>query len=146
MFSTPLAHLLLSLIVVVSILLMLIRPRNIPEVYWIGGGVFLLLAFRLVPLPLAGRAAAKGADVYLFLAGMMLLSELAREHGVFDWLSSVAVRSAKGSYSRLFVLVYAVGTVVTIFMSNDATAVVLTPAILTAVRKAKVEPLPYLFV
>jgi arsenical pump membrane protein len=35
---------------------------------------------------------------------------------------------------------------VTIFMSNDATAVVLTPAILTAVRKAKVEPLPYLFV
>jgi arsenical pump membrane protein len=39
-----------------------------------------------------------------------------------------------------------VGTLVTIFMSNDATAVVLTPAILTAVRKSKVEPLPYLFV
>jgi arsenical pump membrane protein len=31
-------------------------------------------------------------------------------------------------------------------MSNDATAVVLTPAILTVVRKAKVSPLPYLFV
>jgi arsenical pump membrane protein len=31
-------------------------------------------------------------------------------------------------------------------MSNDATAVVLTPAILTAVRRAKVSPLPYLFV
>jgi arsenical pump membrane protein len=146
LFSLPLSQVLLCLIVVVSILLMLIRPRNIPEVYWIGGGVFLLLAFRMVPLRLAGRAAAKGTDVYLFLAGMMLLSELAREHGVFDWLSSVAVRSAKGSYSRLFLLVYAVGTVVTIFMSNDATAVVLTPAILVAVRKAKVEPLPYLFV
>jgi arsenical pump membrane protein len=39
-----------------------------------------------------------------------------------------------------------VGTLVTIFMSNDATAVVLTPAILAAVRKAKVSPLPYLFV
>jgi arsenical pump membrane protein len=34
---------------------------------------------------------------------------------------------------------------VTILMSNDATAVVLTPAILAAVRKAKAEPLPYLF-
>ncbi len=34
---------------------------------------------------------------------------------------------------------------VTIFMSNDATAVVLTPAILAAVRKAKAEPMPYLF-
>jgi arsenical pump membrane protein len=140
------AHLLLSLIVVVSIVLMLIRPRNIPEVYWIGGGVLFLLVLQLVPLQLAGRAVAKAVDVCLFLIGMMLLSELAREHGVFDWLSSVAVRGAKGSCSRLFALIYAAGTVVTIFMSNDATAVVLTPAILTAARRAKVEPLPYVFV
>jgi arsenical pump membrane protein len=140
------AHLLLSLIVVVSVVLMLIRPRNIPEVYWIGGGVLFLLVLQLVPLQLAGRAVAKAVDVCLFLIGMMLLSELAREHGVFDWLSSVAVRGANGSCARLFGLVYVAGTVVTIFMSNDATAVVLTPAILTAVRKAKVEPLPYLFV
>ena len=146
MFSPQLAHLLLAFIVAVSILLMLIRPRNIPEVYWIGAGVFLLLILRLIPLKLAGRGAAKGTDVYLFLIGMMLLSELACEHGVFDWLSSAAVRRAQGSYARLFLLVYIVGTVVTIFMSNDATAVVLTPAILVAVRKAKVEPLPYLFV
>src|SRR5580700_9364247 len=146
MLSPSLAHLLLGLIVAVSILLMLIRPRGIPEVYWIGAGVFLLLLLQLIPLKLAGRAAANGTDVYLFLIGMMLLSELAREHGVFDWLSSAAVRSAKGSYSRLFLLVYIVGAVVTIFMSNDATAVVLTPAILVAVRRAKVEPLPYLFV
>jgi arsenical pump membrane protein len=146
MIAPALAHLLLALIVGASVLLMLIRPRNIPEVYWIAGGVLLLLVFRVVPLQLAGRAAAKALDVCFFLIGMMLLSELAREHGVFDWLSSVAVRSARGSCSRLFALVYGVGTIVTIFMSNDATAVVLTPAILTAVRKAKVEPLPYLFV
>jgi arsenical pump membrane protein len=146
MISPAIAHILLWLIVGISIVLMLIRPRNIQEVYWIAGGVLLLLVFRLVPLSLAGRAAAKALDVCLFLIGMMLLSELAREHGVFDWLSSVAVRSARGSCSRLFTLVYGVGTIVTVFMSNDATAVVLTPAILTAVRKAKVEPLPYLFV
>jgi arsenical pump membrane protein len=55
------------------------------------------------------------------------------------------VRSSRGACSTLFMLVYAVGTIVTIFMSNDATAVVLTPAILTTVRKAKVQPLPYVF-
>jgi arsenical pump membrane protein len=146
MISPVLAHILLSLIVGISIVLMLIRPRNIPEVYWIAGGVLLLLVLRLMPLQLAGQAVAKALDVCFFLIGMMLLSELAREHGVFDWLSSVAVRSARGSCSRLFALVYAVGTIVTIFMSNDATAVVLTPAILAAVRRAKVQPLPYLFV
>lgn len=140
-----LASVLLALIVGLSILLMLIRPRGIPEVYWVGGGAVLLIVLRLVPLRLAGKAVAEGSDVYLFLIGMMLLSELAREQGVFDWLSSAAVRGSNGSTVRLFTLVYSIGILVTIFMSNDATAVVLTPAILTVVRKAKVRPLPYLF-
>ena len=145
MLAPGLAHILLLSIVAVSILLMLVRPRGVAEVYWIGGGALLLILLRLVPLQLAGKAVAEGSDVSLFLIGMMLLSELAREHGVFDWLSSVAIRSANGSCTRLFTLVYGIGTLVTIFMSNDATAVVLTPAILSAVRKAKVQPLPYLF-
>jgi arsenical pump membrane protein len=145
MISPALGHILLSLIVGVSIVLMLIRPRNIPEVYWISAGVLLLLVLRLITFRLAGHAIEKAFDVCFFLIGMMLLSELAREHGVFDWLSSIAVRSADGSCLRLFALVYGVGTVVTVFMSNDATAVVLTPAILSAVRKARVQPLPYLF-
>lgn len=139
------AHVLLPVIVGLSILLMLVRPRDIPEVYWVGGGALLLVILRLIPLKLAGKAVAEGSDVYLFLIGMMLLSALANEHGVFDWVSSVAVRGANGSTARLFTLVYGIGTLTTIFMSNDATAVVLTPAILTAVRKAKVEPLPHLF-
>jgi arsenical pump membrane protein len=140
------AHILLPAIVAISIVLMLVRPRGIAEVWWIAGGSLLLIALRLVPLKLAGRAVAEGSDVYLFLTGMMLLAELAREQGVFDWISAAAVRRAKGSCSRLFLLVYAVGTVVTIFLSNDATAVVLTPAILAVIRKAKISPLPYLFV
>jgi arsenical pump membrane protein len=140
------AHLAMWLIVAVSIVLMLVRPRNIPEFYWICGGVLLLLGFRLISLQLTWLALAKAVDVCLFLIGMMLISELAREHGVFDWLSSMAMRRAGGSCVKLFAMVYAVGTIVTVFLSNDATAVVLTPAILTAVRKARVKPLPYLFV
>lgn len=139
------AHLVLILVVVASIVLMLLRPRGIAEVYWIGGGALLLVVLRLVPLGLAGRAIAAGTDVYLFLTGMMLLSELAIDFGVFDWMAFVAEQHANGSAVRLFSLIYLVGTLVTIFMSNDATAVVLTPAVLAAVRRAKAEPLPYLF-
>ena len=94
MVPSSIAPALLALIVIVGILLMLTRPRNVGEVWWIGGAVSLLLVLRLVPLSLAMRAAAKGMDVYLFLTGMMLLSELAREHSVFEWVSSVAVRAA----------------------------------------------------
>src|ERR1700677_2059651 len=114
MIPTEISHFVLPLIVAVSIALMLTRPRGIPEVWWISGGALLLVALRLVPLKLAGQAVAKGTDVYLFLIGMMLLSELAREQGVFDWAASVAVRGANGRCSRLFLLVYSVGTLVTI--------------------------------
>jgi arsenical pump membrane protein len=146
MMPIALAHSLLPAIVAASIVLMLVRPRGISEVWWVSGGAVLLVVLRLVPLRLAGSAVAAGSDVYFFLIGMMLLAELAREQGVFDWVSSVAVTHARGSCTRLFFLVYAVGTVVTVFLSNDATAVVLTPAILVVVRKAKISPLPYLFV
>jgi arsenical pump membrane protein len=139
------AHSVLLAIVGLSIFLMLLRPRNIPEVYWVGAGAILLVLTRLIPLSLAGRAIAKGTDVYLFLAGMMLLSELARVNGLFDWIASVAVTHARHSATRLFVLLYLAGVAVTICLSNDATAIVLTPAVLASVRRARINPIPFLF-
>ena len=122
------------------------RPWNLPEFIWAATGAFLLVAFDLLPWREAIAAAGRGQDVYFFLIGMMLLAEVARKEGLFDWLAVQAVRWSRQSASRLFAIVYAVGTVVTIFLSNDATAVVLTPAVYAATRAAKVEPLPYLFV
>ena len=138
------SHIAIWLITLISILLMLCRPFNLPEVVWTSAGAVLLCALRLIPLSLAAKAVAEGTDVYLFLTGMMLLSELGKLYGVFDWMADIAVKQARGSPSRLFTLIYAVGTLVTVFMSNDATAVVLTPAVLAAVKRAKAEPMPHL--
>src|ERR1700691_1438918 len=135
---------LIWMISLASILCMLLRPRRIAEAYWVCGGGILLVLTRLIPLPHAAHAVYEGLDVYLFLAGMMILAELAREEGVFDWIADVAAQHARNSPGRLFVLIYLVGTVVTAFLSNDATAVVLTPAVLAVVRRAKVDPKPYL--
>ena len=84
---------------------------------------------RLLPWREAVAAAGKGLDVYFFLIGMMLLAKVARKEGLFDWLADQAVQRSGRSAARLFAIVYAVGTVVTVFPSNDATAVVLTPAV-----------------
>ncbi|WP_198665778.1 MULTISPECIES: arsenic transporter [unclassified Sphingomonas] len=120
------------------------RPMRWPEWIWAVGGAALLVVTGLVPLTAAGGAVAKGLDVYLFLTGMMLLSEAARTHGVFDWIAALAVNRARGSTPRLFGLVYLTGVVVTTFMSNDATAVVLTPAVFAVARRAEANPLPLL--
>ncbi len=127
-----------------AIACVLVRPRDISEAWWACGGAAVLLLCALITPRQAGGAVLKGLDVYLFLTGMMLLSELARDKGVFDWIAEIAASRAKGSAARLFLLVYLAGTVVTIFLSNDATAVVLTPAVLTIVRRLKVDPAPHL--
>lgn len=142
--ENDMAHFLIWTISALSIVLMLFRPFRTPEVVWTSSGAIVLCVFRLIPLDLASKAVSEGMDVYLFLTGMMLLSELGKINGVFAWLANVAVKWADRSERRLFALIYLVGTVVTIFMSNDATAVVLTPAVLSAVKRAKAEPLPYL--
>ena len=120
------------------------RPWGLPEALWASAGGLALVLLGLMPWAEAASAVARGADVYMFLVGMMLLAEMARAEGLFDYVATVCVRSARGSATRLFFLVYVVGTVVTAFMSNDATAVVLTPAVLAVSRKAKANALPYL--
>lgn len=125
----------------------IVRPFLWPEFIWSVAGAVVLTASGLLSLPDALAGVARGTDVYLFLTGMMLLAELARQEGLFDWLAARAAVMARGSASRLFTLVFAVGTVVTVFLSNDATAVVLTPAVAAVVRAARVkDPLPYLYI
>jgi arsenical pump membrane protein len=98
----------------------IVRPARLPEAIWAVAGALAVVALGLVPWPDALGAVGKGLDVYLFLTGMMLLSETARREGLFDWLAVEAVLHARGSPRRLFLLVYGVGTLVTVFMSNDA--------------------------
>ena len=57
----------------------IIRPFSWPEAIWavLGGGM--LLALHLIGLDTVWTGVLKGTDVYLFLLGMMLLAETARQ-------------------------------------------------------------------
>jgi arsenical pump membrane protein len=132
------------LISAAAVLGVIVRPWGIAEVWWALAGAAILTLTSLIGAADAWAAVLRGTDVYLFLAGMMLLSELARRERLFDWLAAYAVTHSRGSPRRLFALVYVVGIPVTVFLSNDATAVVLTPAVYAAARHAGARPLPYL--
>jgi arsenical pump membrane protein len=124
----------------------IVRPYRLPEAIWAMAGAAALVLAGLLPLGDALGGMRKGIDVYLFLIGMMLIAELAQREGLFDYLAALAVEHARGSPHRLFLLVYAVGILVTVLLSNDATAIVLTPAVYAATRAAGAAPLPYLLV
>lgn len=141
-----LSHVLIWLIAAVTTMAILLRPFRLPEYVWACSGAVALVAFGLLTPAQAGHAILEGTDVYLFLVGMMLVAEVARQAGLFDWLAVAAADHAAGSARRLFDLVFLVGTVVTVLLSNDATAVVLTPAVYAVTRVVGAPPLPYLYV
>ena len=143
--SPTVPHLALWAIAALSTAGVILRPWHVKEAVWAVAGAALLVVTGLASPRAAGAAVLRGEDVYLFLAGMMLLVELARSEGLFDWVAAHALGVARGSGHRLFALVYAIGAGVTVFMSNDATAVVLTPAVCAAARHARAPATPHLY-
>jgi arsenical pump membrane protein len=141
----PLESLLTLSIIIPATAGVIIRPFRLPEAIWAAAGAVALVLGNFLTASEALHGVAKGLDVYFFLIGMMLTAELARREGLFDYLAAFAVEHARGSPQRLFLLVYAVGILVTVLLSNDATAIVLTPAVYAATRAAGASPLPYLF-
>jgi arsenical pump membrane protein len=84
-------------------------------------------------------------NVLLFFVGLMVASAAAERAGVFVVAADWVARLAGGSARRLLVLVFALGTLVTALLSNDATALLLTPVVFSLARRLDVPPLPYAF-
>src|SRR3981189_1280048 len=97
-------------IAVVATLGVIARPWNCPEFVWAMAGAAMLVLLNLLSWQAAVAAVGRGTDVYLFLIGMMLLSEVARKEGLFDWLATQAGNHGRGSGQRLFLLIYFCGT------------------------------------
>jgi arsenical pump membrane protein len=124
---------------------MLARPWGSREWQWAVGGAIAVVLVRAEPPAAAWSAIAGGASVYAFLAGIAILAEIARAGGVFEALAAHARSAAGTSRARLFFLVFLAGVTVTALLSNDTTALVLTPAIFAALEASGVDPLPYLY-
>jgi arsenical pump membrane protein len=63
----------------------IVRPGRLPEATWAVLGAAALVAFGLLSWSDTLAGVLKGTDVYLFLAGMMLLAELARQACSTGW-------------------------------------------------------------
>ncbi|MCQ2742409.1 MAG: hypothetical protein MJ239_03825 [Bacilli bacterium] len=80
----------------------------------------------------------------LFIS-MAFLSIYLDELGFFSFLAHKAVGITKGGQLPLFLILYALITVLTIFTSNDIIILTFTPFLAHFCKRAKISPLPYLF-
>lgn len=88
-------------------------------------------------------ALTRGAPVLGFLVAITVLAELADRAGVFDAAAGICARAGRGSSRRLFLLIALLGTLTTVGMSLDTTAVLLTPVVLTLTERLGLRPLPF---
>src|SRR5580704_18967937 len=109
----------------------------------VGGAVLLLLG--LIGPADAFLTLIRDWNTFLFFLGMMGISALAEAAGLFDWLAVQAARLAGQSAARLFLNVFLLGTLISMVLSNDATALILTPIVYVLVTKLRLPVLPYLF-
>jgi arsenical pump membrane protein len=132
-------------IFVATLVLIIARPPRISEAWAAGGGGAAMLLAGIVQFGEVPPLLADNLNVFGFFLGLMAIAALADSAGVFEWLAGLAARSAGGSARRLLINIFAVGVVITVFLSNDATALILTPLVYTLVTRLRLRPLPYMF-
>jgi arsenical pump membrane protein len=139
-------HLLIgSLIFVATLAAIMIRPYRVPEAVSAAIGAAAMLLGGFIRLGEAARVLAGELNIYGFFLGLMAISALADQAGIFEVLANRAGRWAGGSARRLLLGVFLIGAVITAFLSNDATALILTPAVYVLVTRLRVPVLPYMF-
>ena len=109
------------------------------------GGAALMLVTGLAGPGDLGAVLSGNLPVFAFFLGMMALTRLAEEALVFDRMAMAAARLARGSSRRLFFNVFLLGTLISTFLTNDATALILTPVVYALVTRLRLDPLPFAF-
>jgi len=137
---------LLSLIIFIpAITLVMIRPRPLNEATAAALGAILMIIAGVIS-PLQTWEVLKGsANILLFFLGLMLISIVAEKAGFFAWCAVKAVKAARGRGTLLLAIVFGLGTLITAFFSNDATALILTPIVFNLVSRLKLNAVPYVF-
>ena len=132
---------------------------------WTAGGVFLITyalivterLHRTVAALLGGIAIillgvlqqeqAFGAvdwNVIFLLTGMMVIANILRETGVFQWVAVQAVRMGKGRPFRILIILALVTALTSAFLDNVTIVVLVAPVTLFVTSALRVSPVPFL--
>lgn len=134
-----------ALIFVVTLVAVITRPHGINEAWSAAIGAALMLVTGTITAGSAASAITSEWNLFLFFLGLMLSAAVADMAGFFDWAAALAAGAARGSGRRLLFNVLLLGTLVTTFLSNDATAIILTPVVYTITTRLRLRVMPYLF-
>jgi Na+/H+ antiporter NhaD/arsenite permease-like protein len=139
-----LAAVLSTLIFLVSLVLIFSEKMN-RAIVAIAGGVLMVGLGKIMHF-YSEEAALEAIDFNTLglLLGMMILVAMLEPTGFFEYLAVLAARASKGKPVRLFVLLGSITTVLSMFLDNVTTVVLIAPVTILISEILGVSPIPYL--
>ena len=120
--------------------------------YWLiclAGALLMLLfgciRFDAVISGITANTSVNPLKILTLFISVTILSIYLGDAGFFDYVADRIFLKSKGGQLKLFLILYAVVSVLTIFTSNDIIILTFTPPICIFAKKAKISPLPFLF-
>ena len=121
------------------------------DTYWIFPliAAIILLATSLAPLnevisSLTSDTSINPLKILVLFFSMTVISVYLDELGLFKYLAIKAAKKAGSNQFVLFLILYLLVAVLTIFTSNDVVILTFTPFICFFAKRTKINPLPYL--
>jgi arsenical pump membrane protein len=105
------------------------------------GGI--AIATGLLPVRDALAVGQRVWPILLFVVAITVLTELAAIAGLFTVVAEAVAKWGLNRAILLWLLIVALATVSTIFLSLDTTAVLLTPVVVTVARHVGLPPIPF---
>jgi len=107
------------------------------------GGVAMIL---VGILPQDQAFAAIDWNVIFLLAGMMIIANLLRETGLFQWIAVKAVRLGRNEPFRILLILAVVTAVSSAFLDNVTIVILVAPVTLFVAANLGISPMPFLIV
>lgn len=110
---------------------------------WLGAIVASVASFALGAPPDLGVFFTINYNVLLIFAGVLVIAEILIETRVPDYLAAKLIEMA-GTYGKAGLLICGLSGIISIFVENVATVMIVAPIALEATRRLKVSPVPLL--
>jgi Na+/H+ antiporter NhaD/arsenite permease-like protein len=135
----------LSSLIFVTSLVLIFSEKVHRSIAAIAGGVFIVGLGKMLGF-YSEEAALEAIDFNTLglLLGMMILVAMLEPTGFFQYVAVWAARASKGKPVRLFILLGSITTVLSMFLDNVTTVVLIAPVTILICEILGMSPLPYL--